>query len=173
MKSYIQLWLFVVLGSVAFAQSVPPMINYQGRLTSETGANLPAGGYVIQFRLWDDPVATNLTELIWAQQQSVTIQANGAFNVLLGAQGGASIPGVVAKVNDISFAFTDPNRFLGLTIVSNRTGLVGAATEILPRQQILSTPFAFQSGNGVPPGTIQAFGGATARLGTYYVMGEQ
>src|SRR5438045_7326993 len=98
-----------------FAESVPSLINYQGRLTDQSGSPLPTGAHVIQFRLWDSPGATN--GLIWGQQQNVTVQANGVFNVILGAPGGTSIQG--AAVPDISFAFAASNRFLGLTVVSS------------------------------------------------------
>src|SRR6185503_1790433 len=107
--------LFFVLP--AAAQTVPALINYQGRLTAQSGAPLPVGNYGIDFSLWDS--LKSQTGLIWGQRQNVIVQANGVFNVILGAPGGSAIPGAMPAVNDLAFAFTAPNRFLGLTIVSS------------------------------------------------------
>jgi hypothetical protein len=143
----------------ALAQSVPSLINYQGRLTDQTGAPLPSGSYTIQFRVWDSPSATNATDLIWAQQQSVIIQSNGVFDAILGSLGGTSVSGVTPAVNDLSYAFTGNNRFLGVTVVSNASGTIANPTEILPRQQLLSVPYALKAADGNPPGTVVAFAG--------------
>jgi len=82
------------------------MINYQGMLTGQTGSPLAAGPYTIQFRIWDSPTAANASDLIWCQQQNVTLQTNGVFNVILGSPGGTSIPGATPAVNNIAYAFT-------------------------------------------------------------------
>jgi len=140
-----------------FAQSVPNLINYQGRLTDQTGAPLPAGSYAIQFRLWDS--ATSSTNLIWAQQQTVAVQTSGLFNVILGSPGSTNVPGLSPAVNDLSFAFSQNNRFLGITLVSSNSSPIPAPSEIRPRQQILSSPFSLRSGNGVPAGTLLPFAG--------------
>src|ERR1051325_8732936 len=84
-------WLF--LGFLMFCdrlegQSVPSLINYQGRITDRNGLPFPSGNYGIEFRLWDSPTGTNL---VWGQRQNVAIQGNGLFNVLLG---GTNSPGV-------------------------------------------------------------------------------
>src|SRR6266540_5034136 len=117
----IQLILAAVLSLLdvqGWAQSVPSLINYQGRLTDQAGAPLASGSYGIQFRLWDSPTGTVADGLIWAQQQNITIQPNGVFNVTLGAPGGSPIPEPAPKVNDLAFAFTSSNRFLSVTIAS-------------------------------------------------------
>ncbi len=124
---------------LAPAQSVPPLINYQGRLTDQTGAPLAAGTYGIQFKLWDDPLAGSL---IWGQQQTVAIQTNGVFSAILGSSGS---PISSAAVNDLSFAFTATNRYLGVTVVSQNGTAVARPSEILPRQQLLTVPFAVQA----------------------------
>src|SRR5580765_5875408 len=138
MKSSPVLLLIIIacgLNPLARGQSVPSLINYQGRLTDQTGAPQAASTYTIQFRLWDSP--GNATGLIWAQQQNVTVQANGVFNVILGAPGGTSILNPLPMVNDLAFAFTSSNRFLGLTVVSNSGSATPMPSEILPRQQFL------------------------------------
>lgn len=121
------------------AQSVPNLINYQGRLTDQTGTALPQAVYQIQFRIWDSPTATNTGDLIWGQQQTLALQSNGAFATILGS-GGTAIPG--AATNDLSFAFSQTNRFIGVTVVSSNGITISGASEILPRQQVLSSPYA-------------------------------
>jgi microcystin-dependent protein len=133
------------------AQSVPNLINYQGRLTDQTGAALPQGQYQIQFRLWDSPTATNTSDLIWGQQQTLTIQSNGMFATIFGS-GGIAIPG--AATNDLSFAFVQSNRYFGLTVVTSNGVSIAGASEILPRQQVLSTPYALQAGFAATAQTV-------------------
>jgi microcystin-dependent protein len=154
---------------IASAQSVPSLINYQGRLTDQAGTPLTLGNYVIQFRLWDSPTATNGTDLVWAQQQAVAVRSNGAFNVILDAPDGTALQGVTPAVNDLSYAFAGNSRFLGLTVVAQNGVALPSPTEIQPRQQLLSVPFAIQAAtisaataeSLSPPGQIAAFGGST------------
>lgn len=137
-------------GSVASlaADSVPPLINYQGRLTDSSGTSLPAGTYGVTFRFWDRQSMTAGQTLVWGGDYDVTIVEGGAFNVILGAPSGRALTdSPPPAVNDLAFAFGDSNRFLGLTITRDKDGKPGPnPTEILPRQQILSAPFAFEAG---------------------------
>ena len=119
------------------AESVPPLINYQGSLTDANGAPM-AGVKEMAFNLYDAPTGGNL---IWGPQIYATVPLiNGKFNVLLGpTDGGGKL---------ITTAFADKTRYLSITIEGK---------EITPRQQILSTPFAMQAANGSPPGSITAY----------------
>jgi len=145
--------LITVLGSIlAFqgftalhssAQSVPPLINYQGRLSDQSGEPLPAGQYGILFRIWDDGTATNATDLLWGQQYTnIALQSNGVFNLILGAPGGSNFPGAT---NSLASAFAGSNCFLGVTIVVSNGMPISSASEIVPRQQLLTVPFAFNA----------------------------
>jgi hypothetical protein len=132
------------------AQSVPPLINYQGRLTDQTGAPLPSGQYTIQFRIWDSPgsfgnSATQAPDLIWNQQQNVTIQSNGVFNVILGSPGGTQIAGLAPQVTNLASAFIGSNCFVGVTVTMSNSVQISSPSEILPRQQLLSVPFAVRA----------------------------
>src|ERR1051326_4352237 len=178
---------FLFAGAIsAIGQGVPPLINYQGRLTDAAGLPLSDGAYRVAFKLWNDPIASSTnaaTHLIWGNEYGVTL-IGGVFNVILGANGGTPISGAV--LNDLSFAFGESNRFLGLTIVQTPTATIppNQQREILPRQAFLSTPFALMAQNLVPgtlkqanvdpaflleilqpPGTIEAFGGASTPAG--------
>jgi hypothetical protein len=163
-------------------QSVPPLVNYQGRLTSQTGAPLAAGAYAIQFRLWNDPTANAPTNLIWSQQQRVTVRTNGAFDVILGASAGSAVSGDSPAVTNIACAFGSSNVFLGVTIASSNGFAIASPAEIVPRQGLFSVPFAVQAQQAqlaqtasslvsnlanalCPPGTVVAYMGTNAPPG--------
>jgi hypothetical protein len=178
-KLHLTLSVLLLLSAKAFAQSVPNQINYQGRLTDQTGAPLAAGAYGLQFRLWDSPTATNGSDLIWGQQQNVTVQSNGVFHAILGSAAGFSIAGAVPAVNDLTFAFTATNRYLGVTAITQNSTPISAPGEILPRQQLLSAPYAMQAQAAQiastlvtnaayalsPPGSVVAYMGSTPPFG--------
>ena len=117
---------------------MPALVNYQGRLANPDGSPLPTADYTLTFNVFD--AATN-GALAWGPQvfDGVAAQGHGAripvvqgyFNVMLGP----------VDVNGVSLAsaFNASNRFVEVT-VSNRA-------PIAPRQQILTTPFAFQAAN--------------------------
>jgi hypothetical protein len=130
------LWTLAI-GQLA-AQTIPPLVNYQGRLSNPDGSPLPTADYTLTFNLYD--AATN-GALVWGPQvfDGVAAQGHGAripvvqsyFNVMLGP--------VDTADRLLSDAFNAPNRFVEIA-VSNRP-------PIAPRQQILTTPFAFQAAN--------------------------
>lgn len=160
----------LILSSGSLSQSVPPGINYQGRLTDQSGQPLAAGSYSLYLRIWNSATNTG-TGLVWSQQQSVLVNGNGAFNIILGAPGGSAISGDSPMANDLSLAFTDPNRFIGISIAASNGVAIPHPSEILPRQQLLSVPFAISAAvsthasDGNPPGTILAYGGSQAPNG--------
>lgn len=127
----------------------PKLINYQGRLTDASNHTLSNGIYVVTFELFDSKTSGTR---IWGSTYSNVVVVDGYFNVVLGAAGGNAVPG--AKVNDIGFAFGDPERYLQMTVESGPG--ISAPQVLQPRQQFLSVPYAM---NGVPTGTILAFGG--------------
>src|SRR5690349_9954871 len=134
MRTLSCLLLLLTAWSFALAQSVPNLINYQGRLTDAAGAPLPDGSYRVAFKLWDDSTASSTNapnHLIWGRQYDVTL-IGGAFNVILGAEGGSATPAAV--VSDLALAFSASGRFLSLTITHNPGGDIAAnqQREILP-----------------------------------------
>jgi microcystin-dependent protein len=172
----------IAISTAASAQSVPPLINYQGRLTDQTGAALSGGLYIIQFRLWNDPTAKAPANLIWSQQQTMAVQTNGVFDVLLGASTGSQIPSDFPTFTNVTSAFASSNVFLGVTVTMSNGVTIANPSEILPRQQLLSVPFAVsaqqagqtqlaqtlaQSSANIlsPPGSVIAYMGTTAPPG--------
>lgn len=140
----LSLLLFITLPILSHSASVPPLINYQGLLTDAQGQPVIFGTNKLTFNIYDAVIGGNL---IWGPQVFDSVPViNGMFNVILGTTdtGGRSILD----------AFDAETRFLGI-IIDN-------GSEISPRQQILSTPYAVKAGhhsNIIPPGTIVPFGG--------------
>jgi hypothetical protein len=123
---------------VGQAQIVPPLVNYQGRLSNPDGSPLPTADYQLTFSIYD--AATN-GALVWGPQifdgpaalghgPKIPV-VQGYFNVMLGP----------TDTNGVSLAnaFNATNRFVEITVSNHNP--------ILPRQQILTAPFAFQAAN--------------------------
>jgi microcystin-dependent protein len=146
------------------ADPVPLSINYQGKLTDGSGNLVGNGNYEIKFQIWSDETTGTL---IWGKIYPVHIQ-DGYFNVILGA-GGTAVAG--ATQTDLSQAFSESTRFLGLTVTRDLSGLVASQQEIAPRQQFLSAPYALRTlsaasadklGSLGPGGYLQSAGGTVS-----------
>ncbi len=156
MKSITTILSALLVVMVVQGQSVPPLINYQGRLANPDGSPFPTADYEIRVSFYD--AATN-GNLVWGPQifdggtgagHSVRIPVvQGYFSAMLGPVDTLNRP--------IAEGFSASNRFVEIT--------AGNRAPILPRQQVLTTAYAFEAGNGVPPGTIVAFGGSKPPAG--------
>jgi hypothetical protein len=144
--------------SLSFGQTtaVPGSISYQGRVYTPAGALVGAGTPVnrtVIFRIWDSPSATAVGNLLYSETQTVTI-SEGEFSVLVGngvanttqtfgfsetAKHSSASP--VVALADV---FNGSNRYLSVT-VANAATISTADAEISPRQQIVSSAFAFRS----------------------------
>lgn len=134
--------LILLIGfATAFAQTVPSGMTYQGRLTDASGAPVPDGtGYEIEVRLWNSSTGGSL---LWGTRYTGVPLKNGAFNLILGS-GGTPIAGAMST--DLKAAFNNANVHLGLTTTMNATGAsITSPNEVLPRQQIFSSPYAFRA----------------------------
>ena len=129
-----------------FSADVPAAINYQGRLTDNLGNALTGGYYHIEFRVWDHPTLSGSGNLIWGRVFPLHVMDSGVFNILLTDDGGA-VTNPAPQTNDLRQAFEDADRYLGLTITQTPAGPVGSPAEILPRQQLVSAPYAFHAQN--------------------------
>jgi len=150
------IFALALLSSVCFGQSPTPAItNFQGRITDANGVAAPNGtGYEMEFRIWS---ASTGGTLIWGARYTGLSLQNGAYSVILGS-GGTAISG--AQTTDLSQAFTATGRYLGITVTKNAQGVaVANPSEMLPRQQYLSVPFAFNAnaaGSVLPNGVDSA-----------------
>lgn len=118
-----------VLIAVPAAAQVPPLVNYQGRLTDAIGEPL-SGNLNLAFRVFAAPCGVHPCGdvPVWGPAMMVVAVVDGSFNVVLGDD----IDG-----DPIADAFNGPNRYVEIT--------VDGAAPILPRQQVLSAPYALSS----------------------------
>jgi hypothetical protein len=112
--------------AIAVAQSVPSLMNYQGQLTNATGQPFATGQYTLTFNVYNVPTGGTA---VWGPQAITADVIDGYFNVVLSTDstGGDSI----------TTAFTAQPRYVSIRVDSG--------TEILPRQQVLSAPYAIQA----------------------------
>ncbi len=150
MKYLPRLLSLLALASAAHAQSVPVLMNFQSRVTDTSG--VPVGNTTpvnrdITLRIYDAPTAGNI---LYSEHQIATI-AGGDFSLLLGA--GDSV-GAEPKPA-LNTVFGAATRYLGVTVDD---GTSAADVEITPRQQIVSTAFAFasQTAQSVPAAFISS-----------------
>lgn len=133
-----------LLASSAFAQTkVPALINYQGNVRNAAGVAIGAGTPVtrtVTFRFYSNATSVLAADRLWAESQSVTI-LDGNFSVLIG--NGAPVTG---QTNTGTFAEVfgkSTTVYLGVTVDDGDAATTDA--EISPRQQLVTTAFAFRA----------------------------
>ncbi|MBN2226859.1 MAG: tail fiber domain-containing protein [candidate division Zixibacteria bacterium] len=125
--------VFLLASALSAIAAQPPFINYQGRLTDNTGNPVADGNYDVVFTIYDD--MTGGTEL-WNSGTMSIYTKNGLFSVILGEIG--------------SSVFNPANeRFLGIK--------VGEDPEIAPRTPMASVPFAYYATNAGSSATCPAW----------------
>jgi hypothetical protein len=145
------LWLILLTAALMPAVSraqTSQYMSYQGYLTDGNGAalgstNTGPKAYDVVFRIWDS--ATAGTKL-FSELQTVTVD-NGYFSVLLG-QGTAysQDPTLHVPLMNVFSNSAALSRYVELTVLGIGSG--GSIT-ILPRLQLVSSPFAFQAANAL------------------------
>ena len=133
------------------ATAVPDAISFQGRALTATGALMGTGTPVnrtVTFRIWDHSSNSLVTNLLYSEQQVVTI-AEGEFSVLIGT--GTATAGTPLGYSEtakglptvkISDAFGGVTRYLGVTIDD---GTAAVDNEISPRQQFVTSTYAMRA----------------------------
>lgn len=141
--------LLAILVAVS-VQAAPTEINYQGQLLDSAGNSLATGDYELRFsiyngsgsgaaRLWGPQVFNGGGGVGLGPKVPVV---GGYFNVVLGPVDTSGTP--------LSTAFSNPNCFLEITVGNN--------APVLPRQKILSAPFALKAAaleGFLPDGNLQ------------------
>jgi hypothetical protein len=122
---------------MAQSSNVPALISYSGKVVDASG-NAITGQRLMTFRVWNHPTDAATSNRLWSEQQTVVLSA-GEFSVLIGA--GSAVAG---ETNSGVFAdvFSGSTRYLGVTVDD---GTAAADPEISPRQQVVTTAFAFRS----------------------------
>lgn len=150
--------LLVAPLTVSWADS-PEYINYQGLLNGADGQPLPTGSYTMEFNIYDQ---ANLGAKQWGpflfdgvagdgHGPEVPV-VNGRFNVIIGP--------LDTNGDSIINAFDTDTRFVEITV---------NGAPILPRQQFLSTPYAFSIPNVTPNPSGVDIAGDTTVSGTLTV----
>jgi hypothetical protein len=122
----------------------PELLTYQGFLVDGNGValgNAAPRNYDVIFKIYNHETASAGVNLLWGEQQTVTVD-KGYFSVLLGE--GAAVAGVPRDGIPLSSLFKGPvasDRFVGITVKGIGSG--GADVDILPRLRLLSSPYAF------------------------------
>ncbi len=143
--------LYFTIISANFAQTVPQLINYQGKLTDANGLELATANYDLAFSVY---ASLNGADRLWGPQTiKGTPLVKGNFNVILGPRDD--------RQNSLLSAFDGGDRWVEVTVGTNT---------ISPRQQILSAPFAMkaQMAFGLVPGATMSApaGGADLLVAT-------
>ena len=85
--------------------------------------------------------------LIWAEKYDV-FAVDGRFHVILGSDGGEQVD--TPATAHLDEAFEEDVRYLGLTVTTNPDGSpIASPTELSPRQQFLSAPYAINAATAV------------------------
>ena len=134
----------LVFQTTVHAESlVPKLMNYQGYLTDSAGVPLGDGASEnreVIFRFWDNPTSVVADNRLYSESHTVTI-LDGNFSVLLG--NGLAVDNETNAVVDFNELFDRKELFLGITVDDNNSATTDA--EITPRQQLVSTAFAFRA----------------------------
>jgi hypothetical protein len=125
---------------------LPALVSYQGRVSNSAGLvglTTPVNR-TVTFRIWGSSTSTLVGDLLYSETQTVTI-SDGEFSVLIGqgtAVAGETDKGKPTRTIDSSTVFGGATRYLGVTVDD---GTAAADPEISPRQQLVSTAYAFRA----------------------------
>lgn len=133
MKTGYWVGMLLACAITAKSQTVPYSFNYQGVLRGGSGELLGAVQKTVEFRLYKE--AVNGSPL-WGRSYTVLLDTNGLFNVELTDANGSII---IANAKLQTVISGNAALYLGLT--------VPGASEIAPRQQLLSVPYAMLAGD--------------------------
>lgn len=137
--------------TLAQTTAVPDQISYQGVVTDAGGTpvgNSAPENRTVVFRVWDHATNSAVGNLIYSEQQVVTI-SKGEFSVLVGD--GTVVTGTPLGFSEtakgkptvtIPTAFGGTTRFLGVSVYDSGGAV---APEISPRQRVVSSAFAYRA----------------------------
>jgi hypothetical protein len=92
------LGVFPLMSTLAFG--LPGLVNYKGLLTDPSGGPV-AGPVDVTFTLWDAETGGNQLGAGFSDTDSVTPNADGIYDTLIGDDGGPLIPGTVFKNDSV------------------------------------------------------------------------
>ena len=135
--------LVLITPAVSVNAEVPSTMNYQGRLTDDSGNPVADVPHNVTFKIYDD------TSALWWEESHVVTTTDGFFSVELGS-GGSPLTADV---------FDHGECWMGIT--------VDADPEIGPRTRLNTVPYAFRVGS-VKSADILNEPGVAAYVGPSY-----
>ena len=135
------LFVFGSLSNAFGADAEPPRsMTYQGYLTDSDGVPLGSSApanYDVQFRLYDIKEGGTTDNILWAEQQTVTVDS-GSFSILLG-EGSAIGSEPNGSLSSLFQSDTASDRYIGITVLN----VAGSDVTIEPRLRLVSSPYSF------------------------------
>jgi hypothetical protein len=135
----------------AAVQSVPYKINFQGRLTDNSGNILSDGSYNVKFRIFDAATSgTNLWEadrVRGASDHRISVQ-NGLFNIQFGdtTQGDPALSPSLFNTQTYSALYLEVELPTPATATCATNGCAGFTEGAMtPRQPLAASPYAFNA----------------------------
>ena len=134
-------------------------MNYQGRLTDNSGVALTQGSATIVFNIWNHPTSTLAADKKWGPFTVSADLIDGRFNVVLGPldSGNRDLAAALVGVNPA---------YIHMTV----TPFGGATNTALPRQQIYAAPKALSAEIAV---TVPDAAIGTTQLADQAVTGDK
>ncbi|MCB1125140.1 MAG: hypothetical protein KDM81_01490 [Verrucomicrobiae bacterium] len=126
----------------------PERMTYQGYLTDANGDALGSPNprnYDVVFRIWQHESSTSTSDLLWTEQQTVTVDS-GYFSVLLG-EGSVYLSEARPALSTVFRGTTASDRWLAITVKD--IGGSGVDSNILPRLRLMTSPFTFLAAHAV------------------------
>ena len=130
--------ILILFGGWARAAGIPPLINYQGVLTTPAGANVPDASYPVVFSIYAVPTGGTA---LWSESWPAVQTFSGNFSVMMGA---------ITPIASTFFS-QNPTTYLGIK--------AGSDAEMLPRQRMGAVAYAFHAGNADNGSSAPATGG--------------
>lgn len=149
----------LLLCALSTFANAPERMTYQGVLVDANGVALGLDSpevYDVVFSIYEEKSGG---VPVWGEQQTVTVD-KGYFSVLLGE--GAPAAGITNPPVSRAFVGESAERYIGITVKGIGQG--GSDLDILPRLQLVSSPFAFRATGEVPLGGIIMWSGALAEI---------
>ena len=160
------LGLFVLLATmgVVVAQA-PQAIPFSAAVRNANGVLIPNKAQLARFTIIDGSSIINIdsSNIAYRETQTVATNNQGLFMINIGQ--GSVGKGIFANIN-----WSVNSKYVQVEIDTTNTGSV---YRVICTQQLMSVPYALNAAksdfatsafNGVPPGTIVAFGGDTAHV---------
>jgi hypothetical protein len=144
-------FLFTLATPSRAASLLPPeRLTYQSFLVDGNGNALAPSApknYDVVFRIYGSATGN---DLVWAEQQTVTVD-KGNFSVLLG-EGSQSGSEPHPALSSIFYTVTASDRYVAMTVKG--IGPSNADVDILPRVQLLTSPYSFLARNAVSANSL-------------------